>query len=611
MIHLATSSKDTSENNESRAFSGTFSAQPIVKDDPIAGTDHYEPTDRQSTLSIEDPNLHGNSFLRRLAIYSYVSGLTEQALTRELQEGSQARTDLSYRVRDELQLALLEQLATHNRSTALKFAIAQDELATSVSNRKQALQDAIPDTEIAHMPLVQYMFTEWALNDLNGAINKASSLDTVVKSNALTGILAAQVGEPLSTYRDIAKKLGNEQRGIDTYVSVLTTSLDENPKVVWDELVSLSNSDIFIEKQIFVTIAGLWYEQVGFSVIDEIRKSTLNEDIKFNTIQQIFRQETKDDHKQAFEAAMKLPKTRQYAEILRDVVRDWVFSDPRSAYQAASSIERSALRQNLQTAAVIKWAHAEPRYVVDNLDSFPKVHHVNAVNNAILEILVQSPKEAAEIALRQTDAYLKHSLPNKIMRTWVKTDVEAAINWVYNGPVSDEHRYEWVRALIIYLDDSDPRRAFELAVEQELPGDRVFAGYTGLEASVISNLVYRNLELATELLPKVRKGNTKLSAFNYVGGQYIALGNHKKAFDLGLQLAGEQQKEYFQSVCAIWASRNTTEFVASFQTIPTAELRSSVARHMMEQMRAKFTESQLDVLKVHLSDSDIEALENR
>ncbi|MYD46382.1 MAG: hypothetical protein F4W92_08530 [Gammaproteobacteria bacterium] len=611
LIYLATSSKGKTENYVSHEFSDTPSAQPIIKNNEIAESEHVKPTDRHSTLSIEDPSLHRNSFLRRFAIYSYVSGLTEQALTHELQESSQARADLSYRIRDELQLALLERLAMNDRGAALNFAVVLDELAASVSNQKQALRDSIPDTEIAHMPLVQYMFTEWALNDLKGAMDKASSLDTVVKSNALTGILSAQVGEPLTTYRDIAKELGDEQLGIDTYISVLTMSLDENPKVVWEELVSLSNSDIFVEKQTFNTFARLWYKQVGFSVIDEIQKSTINEDIKFNAIQQIFWRETNDDHEQAFEAARKLPETRQYSGILSYVVRGWAFSDPRSAYQAASSIERSALRQNLQTAAVIEWAHAEPRYVVDNLDSFPNVYHVNAVNNALIEILIQSPKEAAEIALRQTNAHLRLTLPAKIMRTWVETDVEAAINWVYNGPVSDERRYEWVRALITFLDDSDPRRAFELAVEQELPGEKFFAGYIGLEASVISNLVYRNLELATELLPKVREGNTKLSAFNDVGDRYIVQGNHKKAFDLGAQLAKEQQEEYFQNVCATWASRNTEEFVASIKTIPTEELRSSVARHVIEHMSGYFTESQLNVLKLHLSDSDRQALENR
>ena len=610
LIYLATSSKDTTENYESHVFSETFSTQPIIENGPIDESDHFEPTNGHSTLSIEDPNLHGNSFLRRLAIYSYVSGVTEEALTRELQEGYHVRTDLSYRVRDELQLALLERLAMTDRSAALKFAIAQDELVTGTSNQKQALRNSIPETESAHMPLVQRMFTEWALNDLKGAVSTASSLDKAIKRNALTGILAAQGGEPISTYRDIAKELGDEQLGIDTYISILTKLLDENPKVVWEELVSLSNSDIFIEKQTFESIARLWYQQMGFSVIDEIHKSTVNEDIKFDTIQQIFHQPTKYDHEQAFEAARKLPKTRQYAEILSYVVRGWAFSDPRSAYQAASSIERSAVRQNLQKAAVIEWAHAEPRYVVDNLDSFPNEHHVNAVNNAIIKILLQSPKEAAEIALRQTNAYLKDSLPNKIMRTWVKTDVEAAIDWVYNGPISDEHRYEWVRALIIYLDDSDPRRAFELAVEQELPGDNIFAGYTGLEASVISTLVYRNLVLATELLPKVREGNTKLNAFNIVGGRYIGLGDHKKAFDLGLQLADEQQKEYFQHVCATWASTDTTESIASFKTIPTEELRSSVARYLIEQKSGNFTSSQLDVLRLHLSASDRQALEN-
>ena len=612
LIHLATSSNDTNENFQPDVVSDTNTVLRTYDSSFSDGADPREPEDNQRVASLEDSALHSNSFHRRFSIYSYVSSLSEQELTHKLQEQTQISKGLSYRVHEELQTALLERLALVNPESALKFAVAQDELATNLSDHRNAVQYSIRETEIVQMPAVQRVFSEWALSDLKSAINNAKRLDMTTKGNALIGILAAQVGEPLATYRNIAKELGDEKLGIDSYVMSFATSFFHNPRAAWDEVVALTKSEDNNHIRALVNIGRQWYEQDGTSVIDEISNSILDESIKFNTIRQIIWQKAVDHPEQAFQSAKRLPKTNRYSEILRGVVAKWSFSDPQTAYQAVSSLESSGLRQNLQTHVVITWAHAEPRYVLENLDTFPKVHHINAILNAISEILPQSPQEAAEIALQQTDQYMRRNLRSDIMRTWVKTDAEAAINWVYNGPVSDKQRHEWVRELTSNLVESAPRRAFNLALKQELQKDNSFMGtyHTGLEADIIGQLAYQNLELATELLSKVRQGKTRSSAFAFVGNRYIVQGNSNVALDLGLQLPKEEQIEYFQSIIAQWVSIDSEEVVASFKSILTEDLRSSVARSLLIQKRGYFTEAQREVLKQYISESDRQAVDN-
>ena len=49
--------------------------------------------------------------------------------------------------------------------------------------------------------------------------------------------------------------------------------------------------------------------------------------------------------------------------------------------------------------------------------------------------------------------------------------------------MSEENRYNWARALTSNLVISDPRRAFDFAVKQQIPEDTNFKG-EGLEARV-------------------------------------------------------------------------------------------------------------------------------
>ena len=55
-------------------------------------------------------------------------------------------------------------------------------------------------------------------------------------------------------------------------------------------------------------------------------------------------------------------------------------------------------------------------------------------------------------------------LPTQIMMYWVRQDAAAAENWVFNGPVSEEKRDNWIRAYVSTLVHEDPRRALSFSL---------------------------------------------------------------------------------------------------------------------------------------------------
>ena len=567
----------------------------------------------QSVVTLEDPKLHTNSYQRKLAIYSYVAGLSVQELTGELEGVPKSSQQLSQRVKDELQTALVERLAIENPETAVKFAVAQKVPELDWATSWYSWQDPSMENEPAFMPVVQSLFTDWALTDLDSAISKAKSLSSDAKSNALSGILATQSGQSLTTYRQLARELGNEEQGVDFYIESFSTEQVEDPEAAWNEVITLIDPNDFNQSRALINIARQWYEQDGFSALDEIRASTLDSNIKSSTLLELLSKAAEDNPEQAFQYAQNMPSEGVFSPSLYSVVNTWAESDPQAAMQAVNNIKQSGQREQLQRTVARTWAMNEPRYVLGNLDIFSSNVRDNAKRFAIVAIARTSPKEAAELALKHTESNSGNYLHSQVLGEWLEHDVEAAVNWVYSGPVSKEQRYTWVSALTGQLVSSDPRRAFDLARKQEIPEEsHIMSGYsTGLEADVIRQIAYENLELAEELLPRVREGMTKTNAYTHVGNRYIDEGHSTKALNLGLKLSSKQQASYFPSISYAWARIDPEGFIESIESIPSAELRSSLARSMVSDWsKENFTEAQLKTLKQYLTDSDRQSLEN-
>lgn len=616
LVHISTTGNNTTAGTEEgRESNSNRSTQ--ERDTQLTGELNERIfTNNDSVASIDDPNLHTDSFQRRLAIYTHVAGLTVQEMTTELEAISNGSQKYSYHVRDELQSALVERLAIVKPETAVKFAVEQAIAEPDRSPQGYSPQYLISEGEPLNMPGVQSVFSDWAMNDLSSAIRGANSLSTDAKSNALTGILNSQVGSSLETHRQIARELGDEQRGVDSYVQSFASRQVDDPRAAWNEVIAYLEPNNYRHSRALMNVASQWYEQDGFNVLDEISQSNLDSNFKSNFIRQLLWQAAETHPEKAFQFALKMPSEGRFPHTLNTVVNTWSESDPQAAFQAVNEVEQTSVRDQLQRNVVRNWSRNEPRYVLDHIDIFPTHLQVSVKRDAITSIARKSPKEAAELAL-QIEGMGGEIVGPQIMRWWVEQDAEAAINWVYNGPVSKESQYSWVSALTSSLVASDPRRAFDLAMKQEIPQETSLMGFgtyqpPGLEADVISRIASQDLDLAEELLPRVRDGITKNSAYSAVGDRYIDEGHSNKAVELGLKLSDEDQVTYFQGIALTWARVDPVGLVASIKELPTEAVRSGVASVLSNRWyRDNFTEEQIDTLKQYLSDSDRQALEDQ
>lgn len=612
-VHLALSNIVTSNSPETGLVS-TDKTKPIETTEIVGDMRDSISASDVSALSIQDPSLEENSFQRTLAIYSYVANLSEQQITAEFNNTTWASQNLSRSVLSELQTALLEKLTIFNPSAAVRIAVEQKELAGNLftSDPWDPWQYPVRTTDTSPMLLVKSVFKEWALSNLDDAVSRAKSLQNDARGNALAGILEAIPGESLATYRTIAKKLGDEDQGRDAYVMSFSSMSVENPKAIWDEIVSLIEPENYGQYQVLGNIARQWYQQEGLGVLEEISSGMLDENVERDVVNRVLELAANENPDQAFRYALTMPTQGGYSGPLNSVTNVWVESDPQAAYDAVTGIEQSRLREYLQRRVVSSWAFNEPYYLLDNLDLFPAKIRDNGISSALTKIAQTSPQEAAELALEQKTG-MQGSLsylPNQIMRYWMRTDLEGAVNWVFNGPLNEENQQNWISALATNLVDSDPRRAFELALKQPITEGTRGMYMPALEARIIQQIVYHDLDLAVELLPRVRESTSRSQAYSSVGSKYIDLGDAAKAVELGKTLSPDEQESYFQNIANSWVRVDPSGMVESFESIPTDELRSSLARTFLGPwMNENFTESQLDVLRQYLNEADRKALE--
>lgn len=612
LVHWAISGKDASNLSQTEVERTSTGDSQTANDADGDVQEQMFPSDSQSSFVLTDPSLQNNTFQSKLEVYTYVSGLSAQQVLNELQRSGSLSNEVSRRVLGELQIALLERLVFFNPVAAKEFALEQDILDSEILalDSWSSVQNSSPSTgsEIAVMPLIQGVFKEWALTDLDAAIGNAKSLNEDARTNALVGILASLSGDSLATYRTIAQQLGNEKQGFNSYVMSYRSTTVDDPKDIWEEMITLVDPENFEQQQVLANIAVQWYEQDGIGVIEEINAGSLDATIASAAVDAVLSAAVKVNAEEAFQYAQTIPSDGYYSGPLREVIRSWASTDPQAAFEAATSIDQSAQREYLQGIVVTVWASNDPYYVLENSESFPLQIRDEGISNAIEEIAQSSPQEAAALALEQGDGFmgaLNFMLPTSVMLNWVRQDVEAAENWVFNGPVSEEKRDNWVRAFVSNLVNSDPRRAFELALEQPKAEGGFAAWLPPLEIQVFDRIVYTDLDLAIELLPKIPEGESRSGAYSSVGNQYLNQGKSDKAMNLGLQLPADEQENYFQGIAYTWSSVDPGGLVESIKSLPTPELRASLAQAVSSGwMKDNFTDAQLEVLKQYLNDSE-------
>ncbi len=493
--------------------------------------------------------------------------------------------------RNSIQTVLIQRLAHLNPKRALSRALSMDSQEYSI------------------WQFISNVFQEWAHSDLDEAVAHARSLDENWKETALRAIVQERMDLSEEILLAIARDLGNEQVAVGAIAVRKIEDALEDPERAWNELaLDLQNDSQHIWT--IARVATTWVEQDGTGVLDQINQSLTNGDTRRWVLRSVLNDVAVSDPAGAFRFALTVDN-EQYSVIASGVIDTWAQTDPQSALAAASEVEKRTLRRQLEESVVRTWGYSKPREVLDSIDVLPEHLQPTAISTAMSNVARNSPEEAAALVVGMSSGNTRTAAAIAVVGEWVDGDHEAALEWILNEPTNKEIKAQLLQGILWELVRIDPQLAMDTAVAQPIERDDARRTGMTLEVTVISSLAYSDLDKAIELLPQVRKGPSRLQAYQMVSGAMIRDGDVDEALNLAQQLSESDRESFYMSLASTWARSDPEGLLNSIDRLPSKAVKSRAAMMLLSFNRHQenLSQEQVDHATKLLTDEDAKALE--
>lgn len=509
-------------------------------------------------------------------------------------------------------LALYQRLSKMDKDQLVEIARESVHLKSSI---KREFQDAIfqrlalLDPKLAfnqagNLDVMDAIFSQWSVTDLNEAISHAKTLGQLQRLMALRTILKSRRDLPEDILLQIGTELdqeGEAQRLINSYK---TEEYLENPGESWHEVVDKVQDDL-AQTGLLFQMAGAWFEQEGLSVIDEINKSLSNDQIRTTVLGRVLDMATKTNPHGTFELVVNMSAELDDKFIER-VAHNWGTTDLNSALLAVDAIEPTPLQERLLVAAMRSWARQYPLALLDRLEGLSETTRAKGQELAIEAIARERPEQAAPLLLRMDDSSTKRKVAHKVASKWMELEPRPALNWILTDVGIAPYRHHLLQSVLPTLAEDSPQLAFDTALNQPL-----VEGEPSLESTVVAMVARDNLDMAVEMLPQVRERKSKISASLVVGNMMVLRGSPLDAVELSQQLPESDREAYFLMTMSTWSERDPEGLFKTIDQFPSAQAKSKAAAMLTfgNQFDKQLTDKQIEQLGKFLSAEDAKSLE--
>lgn len=555
----------------------------------LSGSGSFD-TPVSSVSKFEDLEQFDSAFQRGVALHNFLANLGEERVSDLL---AQSQRIYSSSERDELQLAGVRRLAQLNPKLALSRVLEM--------NQSGALD------------LVGAVFREWAYSDLDGAVSKAQTLDGRTKDHALATIVQVRSDLSEDALRAIARDFGNEQIALTAIAQRKLSEAIGDPEKAWNDLAVDMQHEA--ENTWAITrVAIAWVKQSGLSVLEQISQTLTDSNIQLSVVRDVLMDVAGSNPAGAFRFALSV-ENDPWNSTVRNVARIWANTDPRSALVAASEIEKLSVRKDAEESVLAVWATNNHQEVLEIVGNLPVHLQSTATMNAVREFAKHNPEEAARFVVEMESGLERSQTASFVASIWAQRDHMSALEWILNEPGIEEVRSTMLRSVVMRLVQVDPQLAVDTALAQpieEVESDVVMNAYrgTGMELSVISSLVYSDLDKAIELLPQVREGHTRTVANRTVAAALVNEGEIDRAFSLAQQMSDGDSESFHLAIATAWAGRDPVGLLDSMDRLPGEEVKSRAAMMLISRnsFSTELSDEQVEKAKNFLTEEDAKAL---
>ncbi|MCY4143228.1 MAG: hypothetical protein OXG08_06015 [Gammaproteobacteria bacterium] len=412
---------------------------------------------------------------------------------------------------------------------------------------QQSLNIALDVPTLNRSRLVEAVFIEWFISDLDEAVKTASSLDYSERLVALKTLVQIRDDLPSSELQKFADDLGHGGRFRGLVEELTERSACIDPRSSWNAL----SEDPWLDstqKFVFLDIARAWIDADGRQALFEIADSIQNHATRVDLIERLIDEIAETDPEEAFWYAKNLYGQTD-GSVFYDAVREWAKSDPRAALEAVSQLDSHMQRLKLQYTIATSWARNDPRdFLTQNLDKFSTTARSAARSYAIDQIAKISPEEA-KVYLSEIPQSEIESVAVRIATRLSDTDVQEAIDWIKTDANVIQHQQRLFRVVLDELLEEDLEAAMQFAQDHSTDTTE-----DGLEFKVLRYIVNGNeIEQALEFLPRMQEGHGKFAAHMDVALNLIVNKDIDRALELGDRVDSEHRRYFFSAVLESWA----------------------------------------------------------
>ena len=476
-------------------------------------------------------------------------------------------------------------------------------------NPQKALHYLLEVLPLQNDALSRTIFSEWAVLNLDEAIEAAAALAGARRSVALEAIIetrddlsedrrlaiAVQLERPATYY-----KLSNEMKALHSIA---------NPSESWDILLN-DNVDDSLQVGVLAQVAETWREQSGFEILSKIYHSGIED---YEIKNQLAAAISQNDPALALEYAQEVSDEQEQFFMSRIIVKEWAATDPLAALAAVSSFKPTSLYFELEEEVAVVWAKNKPYELIQGIELMSERARVWPLEVAFSYIAREDPLKAIE-SLSSVEASVGNTstILHQIVDQWGIRHPEDATDWLLKDFDQEDPvlLHSLLEEVLPSLARKDPKKAFDIAIEQPTPNERF-----GLDLQIIWQLTRDgNVETAMSLLPRVRK-DSKVFAYNNVGTALVNTGQTFEALELGSDLEQPEQDSYFRRVFQKWAETDPTNLYEALEDLPTSETQSFQSIAASELITRRFqrhqvlSDDQLKRMRSFLNSADKERVQ--
>ena len=552
----------------------SISTSDVARSEDIVEVGQFEEIFKHPSISIQYKVLH-----------STLSRATAQELKNWWLQSQKIERDIHRRI---AQSAILQNVTLKNPHEALRYI---EEVSTFKAEA-----------------LLMMVFFQWSVLNLEDAVEAVSTLAGRQRSVALQAILEMRDDLSESQRRSIATQLGEEETFLKLLSDRKASETITDPEESWNILLN-DDVDDYRQMHSLAIVAKEWYEHKGFEVLSKM----FTEVSDYWTLEYTVAAIAHTDPAGALNYTRTLGSGREQTELSRIIVTEWARADAPSALKAANFMEPDSLSAILEREITDVWARSNPDAVIENIQLISEESRLSALENAFSYIARKKPSEAfAKLSFVERYVGNTSKIVRRIVNEWAFQQSDEAADWVLrNYSPDDPERRALIARIVPHLAHRDPHRAFELASAHPSP-----SGGRGLEQFVIDEIAREgDFEVAKNLLPRL-KGDDRRDACVQVGRAMVAQGQYSEAVELGKELPTVNHFYYYDQIFNSWAGKKPTVLYDSLEDLPTSNIKSRAAFHLLWRNTSEpvLSDEQITKAKTLLSSRDrksIQIIENR